>query len=110
MLNQTIRRRVLLTGGSGTDSTTTDGAFPAGLAGDFAAGRGAALAGGAATSVPSSFKLLSNPKKPPGLCSAHTSAQGIALKYTIPRCTGIDVSVKTNSALFTRSAATPKES
>jgi hypothetical protein len=55
MLNQMIRRRFLLTGGSGIDSTTTAGGFPAG----FAAGSAAAVAGGAAMAELSFFKLLS---------------------------------------------------
>jgi hypothetical protein len=58
MLNQMIRRRFLLTGGSGIDSTTTAGGFPAGLASGFDAG-GAAAAGGAAMAELSFFKLLS---------------------------------------------------
>jgi len=52
MLNQTIRRRVLFTGGSGTDSTKTDGAFAAGFAGTFDAG-------GVVTAELCSVKLLS---------------------------------------------------
>jgi len=38
-----MRRRILLTGGSGVDSTTTDGGLAGGLAAGFAAG-GAATA------------------------------------------------------------------
>jgi hypothetical protein len=57
MLNQMIRRRFLLTGGSGIDSTMTAGGFPAG----FGAG-GAAAAGGAAMAELSLFKLLSTPE------------------------------------------------
>jgi hypothetical protein len=59
MLNQIIRRRFLLTGGSGTDSTTTAGGFPAGLAGAFGAGGAMVVAGGAAMAELSLFKLLS---------------------------------------------------
>jgi hypothetical protein len=59
ILNQMIRRRFLLTGGSGTDSTTTAGGFPAGLAGAFGAGGAMVVAGGAATAELSLFKLLS---------------------------------------------------
>jgi hypothetical protein len=58
-LSQTIRRRFLLTGGSGTDSTMTAGGFPAGLATAFGAGGAEAVAGGAATAELSSFRLLS---------------------------------------------------
>ena len=46
MLYQTMRRRTLLTGGSGVDSTITAGAFAGGLAGTLAAGGAVALAGG----------------------------------------------------------------
>jgi hypothetical protein len=67
MLNQTMRRRILFTGGSGTDSTTTAGGFPAGLTGAFGAGGAAAVTGGAATAELSSFKLLSTERKPPPL-------------------------------------------
>src|SRR5258707_8672817 len=62
MLSQIIRRRFLFTGGSGTDSTTTAGGLPAGLATGFGAGGAAAVAGGAATVELSSFKLLSTPE------------------------------------------------
>jgi hypothetical protein len=61
MLNQMIRRRFLLTGGSGIDSTMTAGGFPAGLTSGFDAG-GAAVAGGAAMAELSFFKLLSTPE------------------------------------------------
>jgi hypothetical protein len=61
-LNQIIRRRFLLTGGSGIDSTTTAGGFPAGFTGAFGAGGAAAVAGGAAMVELLSFKLLSKPE------------------------------------------------
>jgi hypothetical protein len=104
MLNQTIRRRVLFTGGSGTDSTTTDGAFAAGFTGAFGAG--------GVTAELSCFKLSSTAEnlRPRRsifrLCSAHTSTPGDCCEnYTIPRDTGINVSVKTKVNLFTKSAA-----
>jgi hypothetical protein len=59
MLSQMMRRRFLFTGGSGTDSTTTAGGFPAGLATAFGAGGAAAVADGAAITELSSFKSLS---------------------------------------------------
>jgi len=59
MLNQTMRLRVLFTGGSGIDSTMTDGAFAAGFAATFGAGGAEAVTGGAVTAELSSFKLLS---------------------------------------------------
>src|SRR6185437_2062871 len=69
MLHQTMRRRVLFTGGSGTDSTTT-----AGLAAAFGTGVAAPRAGGGiggpagfsvlATDV-SVLGLLSTPSRPP---------------------------------------------
>jgi hypothetical protein len=62
MLSQMMRRRFLFTGGSGTDSTTTAGGFPAGLATAFGAGGAAAVAGGAAMAEPSFVKLLSTPE------------------------------------------------
>src|ERR1700730_15877213 len=78
MLSQTIRRRFLFTGGSGTDSTMTAGGFPAGLAAAFGAGGAAALAGGAAMAELSSFKLLSTPEnlRLSGRPCVHTSTQG----------------------------------
>src|SRR6266404_2550004 len=91
-LSQMIRRRFLFTGGSGTDSTTTAGGLPAGLATAFGAGGAAAAAGGAAMAEFSSFKLLSTPKnlhlahRFSGEPCVHTSTQGIALKiYSSPR-------------------------
>ena len=49
MLAHTIRRRILLTGGSGFDSTTTAGGLAAALTGALGAGAAGALAGGAVT-------------------------------------------------------------
>src|SRR5258708_5277670 len=114
-LSQMMRRRFLFTGASGIDSTTTAGGFPAGLATAFGAGGAAVVAGGTATAEVSSFKLLSTPRRPPptaaqfsGSRSAHTSTPGDCVeKYTVPRDTGIAVSVKTNLALITRSATVP---
>src|SRR6266404_5626412 len=114
-LSQMIRRRFLFTGGSGTDSTTTAGGFPAGLATAFGAEGAAVVAGGTATAELSSFKLLSTPEglHPlsldfPGRRCGHTSTPGDCVeKYTVPRDTGIAVSVKTNLALITRSATVP---
>jgi hypothetical protein len=60
-LYQTIRRRVLLTGGSGTDSTTTAGVFAGGFAGTLAA-IGAPDSG--ATVVVSVLEPLSTPLPP----------------------------------------------
>jgi hypothetical protein len=112
MLNQTIRRRVLFTGGSGTDSTTTDGAFATVFAGAFGAGGAEAVAGGAATAELSSLKLLSTAENLPPLTidfqavqRSHVNAGDCVEKYTIPRDTGIDVSAKTKVSLFTKSAA-----
>src|SRR6185503_21276801 len=94
---QTIRRRVLLTGGSGVDSTTTAGGLARAFGGDGAT----APAGASATAtVVCSFGLLSTRKPSPlakrsfELWSAHTSTQGICENYTIPRDTGIEISVK----------------
>ena len=105
MLNQMIRRRFLLTGGSGTDSTMTAGGFPAGLAGTFGAGGAAAIAGGAAMPELSSFKLLSTPENLRLSSSisrlalySHFNAGGFA-NNTVPRDTGIAVSVKTDISL-----------
>jgi hypothetical protein len=58
-LAQTIRRRTLLTGGSGFDSTTTAGGLAPVLAGALGAGGTVALAGGAATAELCWSKLLS---------------------------------------------------
>jgi len=60
-LAQTIRRRILLTGGSGVDSTTTAGGLPAGLAGTLGAEGAAGLAGGGAPAELCWSKLLSTP-------------------------------------------------
>ncbi len=112
-LNQMIRRRFLLTGGSGIDSTTTAGGFPAGFAAALGAGGAAAAAGGAAMVKLSSFRLLSTPKtlrltkRFPGWRRAHTSTPGELENYTVPRDTGIAVSVKTDLILITRSASVP---
>jgi hypothetical protein len=99
-LAQTIRRRVLLTAGSGVDSTTTDGGLPAGLAAAFGAG-GASLAGGAGTPEPCWFTLLSTSS--PRFCDrdhiderSHFNAAGLRANYTITRDTGNDISVKPN--------------
>src|ERR1700675_1004668 len=79
MLAQTMRRRILFTGGSGTDSTTTDGALPAGFAGAFGAG-------GAATAAPSLFMFSStaenlHPAESISLCATLTrQRRGIASK------------------------------
>ena len=110
-----MRRRFLFTGASGIDSTTTAGGFPAGLAAAFGAGGAAVVAGGTATAELSSFKLLSTPKALRPLpidfqVSAALTLQrpgDCAEKYTVPRDTGIAVSVKTNLALITRSATAP---
>src|SRR5207253_632214 len=66
MLYQTIRRRVLFTGGSGVDSTTTAGGFAgAGFAGTFAAGGTAGPAGDSATATDVSLLgPLSTPEPP----------------------------------------------
>jgi len=65
MLYQTMRRRVLLTAGSGTDSTTTGGlaaAFGTGVAALRAGGGIGGPAGFSATATDVSvFGLLSNP-------------------------------------------------
>jgi len=58
-LSQMILRRFLFTGGSGTDSTTTAGGFPAGLAATFGAGGAGVVAGGTATAESSPLGLLS---------------------------------------------------
>ena len=111
MLNQTIRRRVLFTGGSGTDSTTTDGAFTAGFNGAFGTGGAEAVGGGAATAELSCFKLLSTAEnlrsgdRFPDCAALTLQRRGFVENYTIPRDTGIDVSVKTKVSLFTKSAA-----
>lgn len=106
MLAQTMRRRILLTGGSGTDSITTDGALPVGFAGGFGAG-------GAATAELSCFMSSSTAKKTSATGRidfqveqrSHVNAGDCFENYTIPRDTGIDVSVKTKVSLFTKSAA-----
>ena len=58
---QTIRRRVLFTGGSGFDSTTTAGGLAAAFTGALAAGAAGAFAGGAATAELCWSKVLSTP-------------------------------------------------
>jgi hypothetical protein len=107
MLAQTIRRRVLLTIGSGVDSTTTDGGLPAGFAAAF--GAGGALAAGAGTPEPCWLTLLSTSRS--RFCDrdhiddrSHFNAAGFRDNYTITRDTGNDISVKTEFAFFTRSA------
>jgi hypothetical protein len=75
ILAQTMRRRVLLTAGSGTDSTTTAGVFAGGLAGTFAASGAAPESG--ATVVVSVFGPLSTPMTSPeshGLELTHCDA------------------------------------
>ena len=60
-LAQTIRRLILLMGGSGFDSTTTAGGLPAAFAGTFAAGATGGFAAGAATVEFGWSKVLSTP-------------------------------------------------
>jgi hypothetical protein len=109
-LAQTIRRLILLTGGSGFDSTTTAGGLPAAFAGTFAGGVAGAFAGGAVTSELGWSKALSTPlnlrkrDRDHIVGHSHFNAGKSSTTYTIPRDTGIDVSVKTDLALFTRSA------
>jgi hypothetical protein len=92
----------LLIGGSGVDSTTTDGGLADGLAAGFAAG-GAEPAGGAATAELCSLALLSTPETSAiviqiTIATAHTSTPQVRQLLIEPRDTGIDVSVKTYSA------------
>ena len=64
MLYQTIRRRVLLTGGSGADSTATAGlaaAFETGVAAPRAGGGIGGPAGFSGTAIDSAFGLVSTP-------------------------------------------------
>src|ERR1700682_3922793 len=107
MLAQIMRRRILFTGGSGTDSTTTDGALPAGFAGAFGAGGAAAGAGGTPTAECSCFMLSSTAENlRPGQIDfqagqrSHFNAGDCFENYTIPRDTGVDVCVKTKVSLF----------
>ena len=97
-----MRRRILLTGGSGVDSTTTDGGLAGGLAAGFVAG-GAEPAGGAATAELCSLALLSTPGTSAivigvTIATTHTSTPQVRQLVIEPRDTGIDVSVKTYSA------------
>src|SRR2546421_1716368 len=95
MLSQMMRRRFLFTGGSGTDSTTTAGGFPAGLAAAFGVGGAGAVTGGAASAELSSFKLLSNPEnlrladRFPDSCCAHTSTPGGMKSIQFPATQGL---------------------
>src|ERR1041384_8209688 len=89
-LAQTIRRRVLLTTGSGEDSTTTDGALLAGFAGGLGAGFGSPLAGGAAIAELCSFTLLSTSGPRFGDRDhigdrSHFNAAGLRANYNYPR-------------------------
>jgi hypothetical protein len=91
-----MRRRILLTGGSGVDSTTTDGGLAGGLTAGFAAG-------GAATAELCSLALLSTPGTSAiviliTIATAHTSTPRVRQLVIEPRDTGIYVSVKTYSA------------
>ena len=109
-LHQTIRRRVLLTGGSGVDSTTTAGVLAGGFAGTLAA-NGAAPPSGVPVVIPV-LELLSTPLTSPASrknLNNHTATTRIVDYYTIPRGTGIKFSAKTIANLFTRSAPRPKE-
>src|SRR5712692_3361370 len=109
---QTMRRRSLLTGGSGVDSTTTAAGFAAGRAGVFGAG----AAGGSATATDvCSFALLSTAEKPLPLISDLSGPEmltrqrrGLLTKLYNSPPHRIDVSVKTQVILFTRSAAARK--
>jgi hypothetical protein len=97
-----MRRRILLTGGSGVDSTTTDGGLAAGRAEGFAAG-GAEPAGGAATAELCSLALLSTPGTSAividiTIATSHTSTPQVRQLVIEPRDTGIYVSVKTYPA------------
>jgi hypothetical protein len=88
----------------------TAGGFPAGFATGFDAG---GAAGGGVMAELSSFKLLSTPENLrlanqfPDSVPLTLQRRGIVSKYTVPRDTGIAVSVKTNLALITRSATVP---
>src|SRR6266581_7943432 len=90
MLAQTMRRRILLTGGSGVDSTTTAGGFPAGLAGVFAAAGAAGAAGSATANDVSLVGTLSTPMTSPEshgprILKSHTATPRIAYSYNPPR-------------------------
>ena len=91
-----MRRRILLTGGSGVDSTTTDGGLAGGLTAGFAAG-------GAATAELCSLALLSTPGTSAivigvTIATSHTSTPQVRQLVIEPRDTGIYVSVKTYPA------------
>ena len=82
MLYQTIRRRVLLTGGSGADSTTTAGlaaGFDTGVAAPRAGGGIGGPAGFSATATDVSvFGLLSTPVTSP---ESHGHETGVSHFY-----------------------------
>ena len=83
MLAQTMRRRILLTGGSGVDSTTTAGGFPAGLAGVFAVAGAAGDTGSATATDVSLVGTLSTPMTSPEshglrILKSHTATPRIA--------------------------------
>src|SRR5688572_31507168 len=102
MLYQTIRRRVLLTGGSGVDSTVTAGlaaAFETGVAAPRAGGGIGGPAGFSGAAIDSVFGLVSTPttsRKSHGSRKLKVNYQlpvtlralWIATTYTITRDTG----------------------
>ena len=113
MLAQTMRRRILLTGGSGADSTTSAGGFPAGFAGVFAVA-GAAGAGGSATATDVSLvgtrstPMTSRKAATWNLKESHCYVEDCELIIQSPTPQGSNVSAKPKCVCSLKNAPRPK--
>ncbi len=113
MLAQTMRRRILFTGGSGTDSTTAPG-FIADLAGTLAAGGATAPGGALDPVVACSLGVLSKPKT--SVSEMHfdlrkyltTNHPGMPPNHKNPRNTGIPLCDWKRNTLIHQECGAPK--